>query len=111
MRDCALSIQDIAVHSCRVMVTTGGNASFRVLCGLAIHGGHSPKTGRTTTSTSISVGGFVLVQGFRGEEDGSVEAVGETTMATTELHGDDDEFGDDSEFAHEGGVDTGVAHG
>ena len=32
-------------------------------------------------------------------------------MATTDLHGDDNEFGDDCELAGEGGVDVGIAEG
>ena len=32
-------------------------------------------------------------------------------MPTADLHGDDDEFGDDLEFAYKRGVDSRVAHG
>ncbi|KAK5682062.1 hypothetical protein LTS12_029222, partial [Elasticomyces elasticus] len=90
------------------MVPTSGKPGFRVLGGLSIHGGHAGKTRRSTTRASISVRGFGFMEGFGGEEDGAVKAVRKATMATTKLHGDDDEFGDDFEFAHERRVDARV---
>ena len=45
--------------------------------------------------------GFLLVQVFRREEDGAVESVGETAVAATQHHGDDDELADDFELPGE----------
>lgn len=57
------------------------------------------------------VGVFLLVQRFAGQQDGAVELVGQAAVAATDLHGDNDELGEDGEFGGEGGVNVGVAHG
>lgn len=46
---------------------------------------------------------------FAGEEDSAIEFVRETAVAATDLHGDDNEFGDDAKFGGERGVDICVA--
>lgn len=51
------------------------------------------------------------MQRFAGQEDGAVELVGKAAVAATDLHGDDDEFGDYRELGGEGGVNVGVAKG
>jgi len=51
------------------------------------------------------------VQRFARQEDGAVELVGKAAVAATDLHGDDDKFGDDGELGGEGGVDVRVAEG
>lgn len=51
------------------------------------------------------------MQGLAGQEDGAVEVVGQATVAAADLHGDDDELGDDAELGAESGVDGGVAQG
>lgn len=51
------------------------------------------------------------MEGFRREEDSAIECVGEPAVAASDLHGDDDEFGEGLELAREGGVDARVAEG
>lgn len=54
---------------------------------------------------------FLLVQRLARQEDGAVELVGKAAVAAADLHGDDDEFGEDGELGGEGGVDVRVAEG
>lgn len=39
------------------------------------------------------------MEGFRREEDSAIECVGEPAVAASDLHGDDDEFGEGLELA------------
>lgn len=47
----------------------------------------------TPSRATRSVFVFLLVERFRGEEDGAIEGVGEAAVSSADLHGDDDEFG------------------
>src|SRR5690242_8946295 len=48
---------------------------------------------------SRSVFVFLLVQRLRGQQNSAVECIRQATVATTDLHSDDDEFGEGFELA------------
>ena len=85
----------------------GGAAGYRV----ALRQVQLAQAGAATVGPSGCVGVFFLVEGVAGEEDGAVKFVGETAVAAADLHGDDDEFGEDVELPGERGVHVGVAEG
>ncbi len=52
---------------------------------------------------------FLCMERFAWEQDSAIKGVGQTTMTATNLHGDDDEFGQGTKLRGEGGVAIGVA--
>lgn len=52
---------------------------------------------------------LLLVERFGRKEDGAIQRVWETAVATSDLHGDDDEFGQRFQLTRERGVDAWVA--
>jgi hypothetical protein len=49
------------------------------------------------------------MQALAGQHDGSIELVGQASVATADLHGHHDQFRGDAELGGEGRVDIGVA--
>lgn len=78
---------------------------YHALIGRCLADGH----GASTTGSSRGLFGFFLVEVLGRQENGPVQCVWETTVATTDHHGDDDEFGENGEFGAEAGVDVRVA--
>jgi len=46
---------------------------------------------------------------FLGQKDSSIKLIRQTTMTTTDLHGDDDQLAHDAELAGEGWVEPGIS--